>query len=219
MMGKLAALPGLNLAFTQPITGRLVMLTTGVRTDLGIKLYGEDIRALQQTAFDIEAALAVPLGDLAQFRIVDDPSMISSEDGMPVLIIQMNTRGRDVVSFVNEANQVISEKVNLPAGYSYKWAGEFENQERAKNRLAIVVPIVIALMFFLLYMAFKSFSDAVLILLNIPFSLVGGIVAMYLAGTCFTVAAMVGYIALGGIALENGVIMITYIKQSGRTSH
>jgi Cu(I)/Ag(I) efflux system membrane protein CusA/SilA len=159
----------------------------------------------------------VPLGDVAQFRIADGPSMISSEDGMPVLVIQMNSRGRDVVAFVNEANAVIKEKVELPAGYSYKWTGQYENQQRAKTRLAMVIPVMFLLMTFLLYMAFKSWSDAVLILLNIPFSLVGGIVAMLLTGTYFTVAAAVGYIALGGIALENGVIMVTYIKQLRET--
>ncbi|EIW16572.1 acriflavin resistance protein, partial [Pelosinus fermentans B4] len=124
----------------------------------------------------------------------------------------MNTRGRDVVSFVNEANQVIKEKVDLPAGYSLKWTGQYENQQRAKDRLSLVVPAVIVLTFFLLYMTFKSASDAFLILMNIPFSLVGGIVAMYVTGTYMTVAAAVGFIALFGIAVQNGVIMVTYIK-------
>jgi Cu(I)/Ag(I) efflux system membrane protein CusA/SilA len=370
MMEKLSALPGLNMAFTQPIAGRLAMLTTGVRTDLGIKLYGDDIMVLQEKAFEIENALRnvggvsdllaerilgaayleiqvdrektahyglnvvdvqnaielaiggrvatktiegrrrfdvlvrynresresidamrdilipigaaampaassgmgggsmgggggsmgadsmsggdmggmdastaatvttassggsgissgiaaavqgpvyVPLGEVAQFRIADGPAMISSEDGMPVLVIQMNARDRDVVGFVNEANTIIGEKVELPPGYSYRWTGQYENQERAKSRLAMVVPVVFLLMTFLLYMAFKSWGDAILILLNIPFSLVGGIVAMLITGTYFTVAAAVGYIALGGIALENGVIMVTYIKQLRET--
>lgn len=331
MMTKLANIPGLNLAFTQPIAGRLSMLTTGVRTELGIKLYGEDLQVLQQKAFEIEKALStvpgvsdllaervfgapyleidvdrekaaryglnvadvqdaielaiggktatttiegrkrfdvlvrynrenresieamqnilipaagsgaaapqkasggmggmgtagaamaaapasgayIPLGEVARFRVVDGPSMISSENGSYRMIIQMNTRGRDVVSFVNEANRVIKEKVDIPPGYSFKWAGQYENQQRAKDRLALVVPAVIVLTFFLLYMTFKSASDAFLILMNIPFSLVGGIVAMYLTGTYLTVAAAVGFIALFGIAVQNGVIMVTYIK-------
>lgn len=332
MMTRLANVPGLNLAFTQPIAGRLSMLTTGVRTELGIKLYGEDLQVLQQKAFEIEKALGtvpgvsdllaervfgapyleiavdrekaaryglniadvenaielavggktatttiegrkrfdvlvrynrenresidamqnilvpaaasgatasaaksgsmggsmggssaampagaasgayVPLGAVARFQIVDGPSMISSENGVYRMIIQMNTRGRDVVSFVNEANQVIKEKVDIPPGYSFKWAGQYENQQRAKDRLALVVPAVIVLTFFLLYMTFKSASDALLILMNIPFSLVGGIVAMYATGTYLTVAAAVGFIALFGIAVQNGVIMVTYIK-------
>lgn len=331
MMVKLANIPGLNLAFTQPIAGRLSMLTTGVRTELGIKLYGEDLKVLQQKAFDIETALGavpgvsdllaervfgasyleiqvnrekaaryglniadvedaielavggktatttiegrkrfdvlvrynrenretidamqnilvpvtgggtaaastspggmggmgggeataaaapatgayVPLGEVAQFQVVDGPSMISSENGVYWMSVQMNTRGRDVVGFVNEANQVIKEKVDFPPGYSMKWTGQYENQQRAKDRLIIVVPAVIVLTFFLLYMAFNSASDALLILMNIPFSLVGGIVAMYATGTYLTVAAAVGFIALFGIAVQNGVIMVTYIK-------
>ncbi len=330
MMVKLANLPGLNLAFTQPIAGRLSMLTTGVRTELGIKLYGEDLQVLQQKAFEIEKALStvtgvsdllaervfgasyleiqvdrdksaryglniadvedaielavggktatttiegrkrfdvlvrynrenretidamqnilipvtaggagaaanagsgmtgmgggaaptakpatgayVPLGEVARFQVVDGPSMISSENGIYRMIVQMNTRGRDVVSFVNEANQVIKEKVDLPVGYSLKWTGQYENQQRAKDRLSLVVPAVIVLTFFLLFVTFNSASDAFLILMNIPFSLVGGIVAMYLTGTYMTVAAAVGFIALFGIAVQNGVIMVTYIK-------
>lgn len=330
MKTKLANIPGLNLAFTQPIAGRLSMLTTGVRTELGIKLYGEDLKVLQQKAFDIEKALGavpgvsdllaervfgasyleiqinrdkvaryglniadvedaielavggksatttiedrkrfdvlvrynrenresidamqnilipatagaataqnaggmgggmsgaptalaakpangayVPLGEVAQFQIVDGPSMISSENGVYRMIVQMNTKGRDVVSFVDEANKVIKEKVELPPGYSMKWTGQYENQQRAKDRLAVVVPAVVILTFFLLYMTFKSASDSIVILLNIPFSLVGGIVAMYATGTYLTVAAAVGFIALFGIAVQNGVIMVTYIK-------
>jgi Cu(I)/Ag(I) efflux system membrane protein CusA/SilA len=154
----------------------------------------------------------VPLSELAQFRVVDGPSMISAEDGMPLVTIQMNSRGRDVIGFVNEANQIIKEHVNLPPSYSYKWTGQYENQQRAKERLAVVIPVVIALMLFLLYMAFNSLGDAILILMNIPFSLVGGIVAMYLSETYFTVSAAVGYIALGGIALENGLIMVSQFK-------
>jgi len=331
MKAKLANLPGLNMAFTQPIAGRLAMLTTGVRTELGIKLYGEDLNILQQKAFELEKVLGtvpgvsdllaervfgapylevqvnrdkvaryglniadvedaielavggktatttiegrkrfdimvrynrenretidamqnilipvtsggtttmassggmggnmgkgattatakpatgayVPLGEVAQFQVVDGPSMISSENGSYRMIVQMNTRGRDIVSFVEDANKVIKEKVELPPGYSLKWTGQYENQQRAKDRLAVVVPGVILLTFFLLYMTFKSASDAFLILMNIPFALVGGILAMYFTGTYFTVAAAVGFIALFGIAVQNGVIMVTYIK-------
>ena len=158
------------------------------------------------------AAAYVALGEVAAFRVVDGPSMISSENGIYRMVVQMNTRGRDVVSFVEEANKVIKEKVDLPPGYSLKWTGQYENQQRARERLAIVVPAVIALTFFLLYMSFKSVGDTLVILMNIPFALVGGIVALYATGTYLTVAAAVGFIALFGIAVQNGVIMVTYIK-------
>ncbi|HBS58343.1 MAG TPA: CusA/CzcA family heavy metal efflux RND transporter, partial [Firmicutes bacterium] len=103
-------------------------------------------------------------------------------------------------------------QVDLPPGYYFKWAGQYENQQRAKNRLALVVPAVIVLTFFLLYLSFKSAGDALLILSNIPFSLVGGIVAIFATHTYLTVAAAVGFIALFGIAVQNGVIMVTYIN-------
>lgn len=332
MTDKLSSVAGLNLAITQPIAGRLSMLTTGVRTELGIKLYGEDLSVLQQKASEIEKVLGdvpgasdlyaerifgapyleiqmdrekvaryglnvgdvedaielavggktatttvegkkrfdvlvrynrenrekidamqnilipvsgggaktagssmggsamasggaakttaasaggayVPLGDVAKFQVVDGPSMISSENGVYRIIVQMNTKDRDVVSFVDEASKVIKEKVDLPPGYSMKWTGQYENQQRAKDRLGLVVPAVVILTFFLLYMSFKSADDAFLIMLNIPFSLVGGIVAIYATNTYLTVAAAVGFIALCGIAVQNGVIMMTYIKQ------
>jgi Cu(I)/Ag(I) efflux system membrane protein CusA/SilA len=327
MATRLSSLPGLNQAYTQPIAGRLSMLTTGVRTELGLKIYGDDLAVLQQKAFEIEKLLAtVPgtgdllaerifgapylevqvdrekvaryglninevqdaielaiggraatttiegrkrfdvlvrynrdnresidamknilipvtggsakagggsmgggmggataaaappsgayilLGEVAQFRVVDGPSMISSENGTYRVIVQLNTRGRDVVSFVDEANKLIKEKVDLPPGYSIKWTGQYENQQRAKSRLAMVVPLVIILTFFLLYMAFSSAKDALLILLNVPFSLIGGIVAIWASGMYLTVAAAVGFIALFGIAVQNGVIMVTYIN-------
>lgn len=138
--------------------------------------------------------------------------MISSENGVYRVVVQMNTRGRDVVSFVDEASKLIKDKVQLPPGYYFKWTGQYENQQRAKERLSVVIPAVILLTFFLLFLAFHSASDALLILLNVPFALIGGIVAIYLAGMYLTVAAVVGFIALTGIAVQNGVIMITYIK-------
>jgi len=154
----------------------------------------------------------VLLGEVAHFRVEDGPSMISSESGTYRVIVQLNTRGRDVVGFVDEANKLIKEKVDLPPGYSIQWTGQYENQQRAKNRLALVVPLVIVLTFFLLYMAFSSAKDALLILLNVPFSLIGGIVAIWASGMYLTVAAAVGFIALFGIAVQNGVIMVTYIN-------
>jgi Cu(I)/Ag(I) efflux system membrane protein CusA/SilA len=155
----------------------------------------------------------VPLGEVAQFKIVEGPSMINSEDAIYVLTVQMNVRGRDIVGFVDEANRIIREKVNLPAGYSLKWTGQYENQQRAKTRLLIVVPGVIVFIFFLLYMTFDSVSDSFLILLNIPFSLVGGIVALYVTGTYITVATVVGFIALFGVSVQDGITMVSYIKQ------
>jgi Cu(I)/Ag(I) efflux system membrane protein CusA/SilA len=159
----------------------------------------------------------VQLGDAALFKVVDGPSMISSEGGSYRAIVQLNARDRDMVGFVDEANRIIKEKVQLPPGYSLKWAGQYENQQRAKARLTLVIPAVIVLTFFLLFLTFGSARDAVMILLNIPFALIGGIVALYLAGMYLTVAAAVGFIALSGIAVQNGVIMVTYINKLRET--
>ncbi len=327
MMGKLADLPGLNLAFTQPIAGRLSMLTTGIRTQLGVKIFGDDINVLQEKALEVEKVLAtvpgagdllaerilgapylemnidrekvaryglsindvedaielsvggrtatttiegkkrvdilvrfnrdsrenmnamknilipiasggaksaaggdamggsssssgvtssgayVALGEVAQFRIINGPSMISSENGMYRAVVQLNTRDRDIDSFVTEANQLIKEKVELPPGFYFKWAGQYENQERAKSRLAIVIPGVILMTFMLLFMSFNTVKGAVMILLNVPFSLVGGIVSVFLTNTNLNVAVAVGFIALFGIAVQDGVMMLTRITE------
>ena len=330
MMGKLAQLPGLNLAFTQPIAGRLAMLTTGIRTQIGVKLFGDDINVLQQKALEIEKVLStisgvedllaerilgapylemnidrekaaryglnindvedaieltvggrsatttiegkkrvdilvrfnrdnrenieamknipipvagggakiaagsggmggmgggtsasgsatssayVPLGEVANFRVVDGPSMISSENGMYRAVIQLNARDRDLVSVVNEATKLINEKVKLPPGFYFKWAGQYENQQRAKERLALVIPAVILLTFMLLFMSFATIESAVMILLNVPFSLVGGIAAVFLTNTNLNVAVAVGFIALFGIAVQDGVMMLSHITE------
>jgi len=327
MMGKLADLPGLNLAFTQPIAGRLSMLTTGIRTELGVKIFGDDINVLQEKALEIEKVLStvpgagdllaerilgapylemnidrekvaryglsmndvedaielsiggrtattsiegkkrvdilvrfnrdsreninamknilipvavggakaaaggdgmgggastsgtnssgayVPLGEVAQFRVVDGPSMISSENGMYRAVVQLNTRDRDIDSFVTEATKLINEKVQFPPGFSYKWAGQYENQERAKARLAFVIPAVILMTFMLLFMSFSTVKGAIMILLNVPFSLVGGIISVFLTNTNLNVAVAVGFIALFGIAVQDGVMMLTRITE------
>lgn len=330
MMGKLADLPGLNLAFTQPIAGRLSMLTTGIRTQLGVKIFGDDITVLQQKALEIEKVLSgipgvgdllaerilgapylemkidrekaaryglaindvedaielavggrtatttiegkkrvdilvrfnrdsresidamkniiipvagggaktaatgggmgggmaggsssaaagsgayVPLGEVAQFRVVDGPSMISSENGMYRAVVQLNARDRDIVSFVDEANKLIKEQVSFPPGFYIKWSGQYENQQRAKERLALVIPAVILLTFMLLFMSFSTVKGAVMILLNVPFSLVGGIVAVFLTNINLNVAVAVGFIALFGIAVQDGVMMLSHITE------
>jgi Cu(I)/Ag(I) efflux system membrane protein CusA/SilA len=331
MMGKLANLPGLNLAFTQPIAGRLAMLTTGIRTEVGVKIFGDDINVIQQKALEVEKVIStvpgvsdllaerilgapylemnidrekaaryglsindvedaieltvggrsatttiegkkrvdilvrfnrdnrenidamrnipipvtggggikaaaggggmgsmgggaaasgavspgayVPLGEVAEFRVVDGPSMISSENGMYRAIVQLNTRDRDIGSVVDEATKLINEQVEFPPGFYYKWSGQYENQERAKARLAIVIPGVILLTFMLLFMSFSTVKGAVMILLNVPFSLVGGIASVFLTNTNLNVAVAVGFIALFGIAVQDGVMMLDRITE------
>lgn len=329
IMSQLSSLPGLNMAFTQPIAGRLAMLTTGIRTQAGVKIFGDDINVLQQKALEVEKVLSgisgvedllaerilgapylemsidrekiaryglsvndvedaielavggrsattsidgkkrvdimvrfnrdyresidamkniaipvtggvaklaagssamggmgsgasaglpssgayVPLGDVATFNVVDGPSMISSENGMYRVVVQFNSRDRDIVSIVDEATKLINEQVSMPSGFYYNWAGQYEDQQRAKARLALVIPAVIILTFMLLFMSFSTMKNAAMILLNVPFSLVGGIAAVFLTDTKLNVSVAVGFIALFGIAVQDGVMMLSRITE------
>lgn len=330
IMFQLSSLPGLNMAFTQPIAGRLAMLTTGIRTQAGVKIFGDDINVLQQKALEVEKVLAgiagvedllaerilgapylemsidrekiaryglsvgdvedaielavggraattsidgkkrvdimvrfnrdyresidamkniaipvtgggakpaagggamggmggtaasagapsagayVPLGEVATFNVVDGPSMISSENGMYRVVVQFNSRDRDIVSIVDEATKAINEQVSMPSGFYYNWAGQYEDQQRAKARLALVIPAVILLTFMLLFMSFSTMKNAAMILLNVPFSLVGGIAAVFLTDTKLNVSVAVGFIALFGIAVQDGVMMLSRITE------
>ena len=122
-------------------------------------------------------------------------------------------RGRDIGSFVAEAEERIAEQVDLPPGYIVRWGGQFELQQAANKRLMVVIPITLGLVFLLLYSSFNSLRNALLIVLNIPLALVGGVVALYLAGENLSVPSSVGFIALFGIALENGLVLVTYLNQ------
>ena len=128
-------------------------------------------------------------------------------------VIRSNVVGRDLVGFVDEAKRRVAEKVDLPAGYYLQWGGQFENQQRASARLAIVIPVALGLIFLLLFSTFGSIRQALLVLSNIPFALVGGVFALSLTGEYLSVPASVGFIALLGIAVLNGVVMLSYFNQ------
>ena len=153
------------------------------------------------------------LGQLADITDVQGTAEISREDQQRSLTVSCNVRGRDIGGFVSEAKAMIEARVRRPAGYSISWGGQVENQERATKRLAVVVPLVIVLIFFLLYMTFKSGWNATLILLNIPFALIGGIVALQLTGLHLSVSALIGFIALFGVSVQNGLIMVTQFNE------
>jgi cobalt-zinc-cadmium resistance protein CzcA len=129
------------------------------------------------------------------------------------MVVQSNVTGRDLVGFVEEAKARVQERVKLPSGYTTTWGGQFENQQRAARRLTIVVPIALALIFALLFVTFRSVRQAVLVIANIPFALVGGIVALAVTGEYLSVPASVGFIALLGIAVLNGVVLVSYFNQ------
>lgn len=139
--------------------------------------------------------------------------MVEREMGNRYSVISAYVGGRDLVGFVEEARQAVREKVQLPIGYRLEWGGQFENQQRAARRLAIVVPVSIVLVFLLLFSTFKSVRQSILVLTNIPFALIGGIFALWLSGEYLSVPASIGFIALLGIAVLNGVVMLTYFNQ------
>lgn len=155
----------------------------------------------------------VPLSQLADVRLVEGPAQISREDTRRRIGVELNVRGRDVGSFVNEAQAAIEREVQIPSGYYLTWGGTFENLERASGRLLIVVPLALFLIFVLLFTTFGSVKQALLIYTGIPFAIVGGIFALFLRGMPFSISAGVGFIALFGVAVLNGVVMVSYINK------
>lgn len=299
----LSKFPGLVFSFTQPIEMRVSEMLTGVRGDVAIKLFGNDLNTLNEKAReianvvekldgaedvfaaknegvqylrvvidrlavgrlglsidDVENTLrsliegqnigtiyesarripliikgggdlrqsadeftnlrltlddgrSIPLSNLARLERVEGPVMITRETGSRSAVVIANVSGRDLVGFVNEAKQKVADQVQLPKGYYLKWGGQFENQQRAAARFAIVIPAAIGLIFLLLFSTFRSISQSILILTNIPFAMIGGVVALWIAGEYLSVPASVGFIALLGIAVLNGVVLITFFNQ------
>lgn len=158
----------------------------------------------------------VPLGHLARIAVESGPAMISRENGQRRIVIEANVRGRDIGSFVAEAKERMAREVSIPSGYWVTWGGQFESQQRAMATLSVVVPVVIGLIFALLFGTFGSVAQSVLILLNIPFALIGGIVALFLTGQHLSVSASVGFIALFGVAVQNGVILVSTLNKLRR---
>ncbi|HEY7914492.1 MAG TPA: CusA/CzcA family heavy metal efflux RND transporter [Blastocatellia bacterium] len=155
----------------------------------------------------------VPLSQVADIRLVSGPAQISREDARRRISIELNVRGRDIGSFVEEAQAAIEDQVKLPPGYYVTWGGQFENLQRATSRLLIVVPLAMFLIFVLLFTTFGSVRQALLIYTGIPFAAVGGILALLLRGMPFSISAGVGFIALFGVAVLNGLVMVSYINR------
>ncbi|WP_033745988.1 efflux RND transporter permease subunit [Helicobacter pylori] len=294
---------GINFSFTQPIEMRISEMLTGVRGDLAVKIFGDDISALNELSFQIAQALKgikgssevlttlnegvnylyvtpnkeamanvgissdefskflksaleglivdviptgisrtpvmirqesdfassitkikslaltskygvlVPITSIAKIEEVDGPVSIVREDSMRMSVVRSNVVGRDLNSFVEEAKKVISHNIKLPPSYYITYGGQFENQQRANKRLSTVIPLSILAIFFILFFTFKNIPLALLILLNIPFAVTGGLIALFVVGEYISVPASVGFIALFGIAVLNGVVMIGYFKE------
>ncbi|WQZ71134.1 CusA/CzcA family heavy metal efflux RND transporter [Helicobacter pylori] len=303
IMDSLKDFKGINFSFTQPIEMRISEMLTGVRGDLAVKIFGDDIGELNKLSFQIAQALKgikgssevlttlnegvnylyvtpnkeamadvgissdefskflksaleglvvdviptgisrtpvmirqesdfassitkikslaltskygvlVPITSIAKIEEVDGPVSIVREDSMRMSVVRSNVVGRDLNSFVEEAKKVIAQNIKLPPSYYITYGGQFENQQRANKRLSTVIPLSILAIFFILFFTFKSIPLALLILLNIPFAVTGGLIALFAVGEYISVPASVGFIALFGIAVLNGVVMIGYFKE------
>ena len=174
---------------------------------------GRDIETIKNLQVSSPTGARIPLSQLADVSLVEGPAQISREDTRRRIAVELNVRGRDVGSFVREAQSEIEKEVKLPPGYYLKWGGTFENLQRASSRLLIVVPLALFLIFVLLFTTFGSVKQALLIYTGIPFAVVGGIFALFLRGMPFSISAGVGFIALFGVAVLNGVVMVSYINR------
>jgi cobalt-zinc-cadmium resistance protein CzcA len=169
--------------------------------------------AVGQTLIRTPAGGTVTLAQVARVRVVEGPEVINHEAGQRYVVVQSNVRGRDLGSFVADVRREVGAKVPLPSGYYVVYGGQFENQARATKRLALIVPLVLLLIGGLLYASFGTVRHALLVMLNVPFALIGGIGALWLRGIHLNLSASVGFIALFGVAVLNGVVLITYINQ------
>ena len=214
---------GINVADAQDIIRAAVGGATAGAVFEGIRRfdilvrYAPEYRATPEAIAQILVpgpdGIKVPLGQLAHIEEIVGPRQITRVNSQRFITVQCNVSGRDIVSFVEEAQQYIDSEVDLPPGYLMSWGGQFRLQQEANKRLALVIPITLLILFLLLFSSFNSVKNAVLILLNIPLALVGGVVGLWLTSQNLSVPASVGFIALFGIALENGMVLVTYFNQ------
>jgi cobalt-zinc-cadmium resistance protein CzcA len=172
-----------------------------------------DVESIRNLTVSAANGARVPLSQLAEIAVTEGPAQISRDGTRRRIAVEMNVRGRDIGSFVADAQQQLGAQVSLPAGYYVTWGGQFENLQRATARLQVVVPLALFLIFVLLFSAFGSVRQAVLIYTGIPFAIVGGVFALALRGLPFSISAAVGFIALFGVAVLNGVVMVSYINE------
>lgn len=220
---------GINVADVEEVIEMAVGGKTASEMLDGNRRFAISVR-LQQDARSSVAALEnlvvkapdgsrIPLAELAQIKVDIGASRIGREENSRRIAIKCNLIGRDQGGFVQEVMPRVAEQVSLPAGYRMVWSGQFENQQRAMKRLSIIVPISLTLIFVLLFWAFQSIKYAALIVMNVPFALIGGLVALWLTGINLSVSAAVGFLALFGIAVQNGVILVSHLNALLREGH
>ncbi len=214
---------GLNLSDVQQVIRTAIGGETAGQIFEGIRRFDIFVRFAPEFRSDKNAisnllitspnGLQVPLSQIATIEEIEGPRQITRERNQRFITIQCNVIGRDIGSFVEESQAAIEKNVDLPVGYYTVWGGQFRLQQEANKRFAIVIPITLLLIFFLLFTSFNSLKNSMLILLNIPLALVGGVIALWLTNQNLSVPASVGFIALFGIALENGMVLVTYFNQ------
>lgn len=184
--------------------------------DISVRLPEEkrnSLEAIKNLMITTKTGINVPLEQLAEVEMIEGPAQISRQDGVRRIGIEMNVTGRDMGGFVAEAKQKIKEQVKLPAGYYLTWGGQFENQQRAMNKLMIIGPVAVGLILLLLYITFRSIRLALLVICNLPFALIGGVFALFMSGQYLSVPASVGFVVLFGVAVLNGLVLVSRISQ------
>lgn len=174
------------------------------------------IETIGNILVDSSGGVKIPLAQLATISLVEGPVQVSRENSKRRIVVECNVRGRDIGSFVSECQEKLEKNLKLPSGYYITWGGAFENQQRAMKRLMVIVPVTITMIFFLLFSVFNSLKQAFLVIINLPFALIGGIIALFISGLYLSVPASVGFIALFGVAVLNGIVLVTYINQLRR---
>lgn len=214
---------GINVAHVQEIITTAIGQEPATRVYEGNKRFDLTLRYPEQYRNSVDtiknillttsSGALIPLGDLATVELQEGPSLISREGLQRRIYVGFNTLGRDIESVVAEAQAKIAKEIHLPAGYHFVWGGSFENMQRAMARLKIILPITIGLIFILLFASFNSVRHAALIIMNLPFAMIGGIVALWLTGEYLSVPASVGFINLFGVAVLNGIVLVSYFNK------
>jgi cobalt-zinc-cadmium resistance protein CzcA len=217
---------GINVADIQNVIETAIGGKEASKVYEGLKVFGLAVRFPENARNDVEpikeilvsspTGALIPVGQMAKVYVTEGPAQISRENAQRRIVVECNVTDRDIGGFVAEAKQKIDNAVKLPPGYIMTWGGQFENQQRAMKRFAIVVPITIMSIFLLLFSSFNSVKQAVLIIMNIPFALIGGILALVIGRFNLSVSASVGFIALFGVAVLNGIVMVSYFNELQR---
>jgi copper/silver efflux system protein len=160
------------------------------------------------------SGVQIPLGQVAQVSVVQGPMAVKTDDALPVTTVYVDIEGRDLGSYVRDAQRAVAAQLTLPSGYSLTWSGQFESMERIREKLKLVVPLTLAIIFLLLYLNFRRVGETLIVMVSLPFALVGGIWSIWALGYNTSVAVWVGFIALAGVAAETGVVMLVYLDEA-----